>query len=326
MATFLALQQPQPQPQQQHQQKRLRAWLSYWVVVAGLLATKAAAEQLWLRWLVRLVPWGGEAALFLAIWLHITQAGGALLQQHLQPFLQQRLGGLLALQAKRDAAVKGLLRVAVFTRLLSQGTADRLAGHVDEVLLVLPAAVLTLSPFAAGWGLLFISLLYPAYATVRAMGGASGKPAPKAQQQQQAPAYPPEPWLRYWVVYALSHLLFQALPFWSVIQMWAYLWILLPHLDGLPYVVLDGRTRVFDLLGRLYQEGGQVQRKQGQGKTEGGEKAGSVSKIEDEAQPPPAAPLSPEGSGGGGTGNHGHSPGLRPQQYKAVSAQGKKDA
>ncbi len=234
------------------------------MVVAGILATKAAAEQLWLRWLARLVPWGGELALFCALWLHIPQAGGGLIQQYLRPFLHRHLRGLLALQARRDAAVGGVLRVAVFTRLLGERTAERLGGHVDELLLMVPAAVFTLSPMAAGWGLLFISLLYPAYATVRAMGGRPGGGSrsggggggqSQQQSQQQPPPYPAEPWLRYWVVYALSHLLFQALPFWSVVQMWIFLWLLLPHLEGLP-VLLDGRNLVFALLSLMYQEGG----------------------------------------------------------------------
>ncbi len=245
LATFYTLQSLPPTPPDTpswatgKDDKRLKEWLSYWVVTALVFGAGGFLEQLWLRWVTRLVPWGSELVLFLTLWLHLPQGGAAMIWQHLVPFLRRNLGGLLALQEKRDAVVKSLLSVAVFTRLISQPSADRLANHVDEIFLVVPAAVLTFSPLA-GWGLLFISLLYPAFATVRALG-ATGK-------------YSPLPWLRYWVVYALSHLVLQVLPFWSALQMWYFLWVLLPHFDGVPFLPfhLDGRNRVFDVLSFIY--------------------------------------------------------------------------
>lgn len=297
LACFHALQSPAAP-------KKLQAWLPYWVAVAGLLALQAAAEQLWLRWTARLIPYAGELALFFALWLHVPQAGGALVQQHLRPFLHARLGGLLALQARRDAAVGGLLRVAVFARLLSQRNADRLAAHVDELLLVVPAAVLTLSPLA-GWGLAFISLLYPAYATVRAMGDEKHQQQKHHHKQQQS--YPAEPWLRYWVVYALSHLLFQALPFWNVIQMWYFLWLLLPHFDGLP-LLLDGRNLVFALLSHLYNQQPPQPTKAG-----GAGEGGRVGEGEAAASPRPTSP-----KGGKPHGKHGNRTATTP----AVAAAG----
>ena len=159
--------------------------------------------------------------------------------------------------------MKHVLNVAVFTRLLSTATAERLALHVDEVFLVLPAAVLALSPLA-GWGLLFISLIFPAFASIRALGSSGGGGSGSSSSGSGSSSskggvrYSPIPWLKYWVVYALSHILFQLLPFWSAIQMWFYLWVLLPfELEGVPVLhklKFDGRRRIWDALCSVYRQ------------------------------------------------------------------------
>lgn len=262
IATFFALQPPRSSPsssppagapkpggttalliKRMGQKEQYKEWLLYWVVTALVLALRGVAEQLWLRWLMKMVPWAAEVLLFLAFWLHIPHCGGTIMRQHLYPRLQQSLGGLLWLHNYLDNFIHSITKVAAFTRLISQKTADRLNGHIDEILLVVPAAIVTLSPLA-GWGLLFISLLFPAYATVRALGG-------KELAGAAPPTDPAVPWLRYWVVYSLSHLLFQAMPFWSAIQMWYFIWLLIPHFDGLP-IVLDGRNLLFEVLSNLY--------------------------------------------------------------------------
>lgn len=243
-------------------EKRLKECLSYWIVAASIVAAGQGLDQLWLRWTTKWVPWGHECFLYFLLWLHLPQGGGALLKHHLLPFLRRHLGGILALQSRRDALVRRLLSLAVFAHLLSHPTADNLALHVDEFFLVLPAAVLTFSPFA-GWGLLFISLLFPVLASARALGeeggkrpvGSKGTKKETGGRSQSPPTYSPRPWLQYWIVYALGHVIFQVLPIWPLVQMWVFLWVLLPDLAGIPFlpIKLDGRRQVYGLLSRLHR-------------------------------------------------------------------------
>ncbi|KAM3574738.1 hypothetical protein VYU27_003371 [Nannochloropsis oceanica] len=241
-----------PWQEQTKHTKRLNEWLSYWIMTSLVLTFGNLLEQLYLRWFTRLLPFSNEAFLFFLLWLHLPQGGHALLKQHLLPFLRRHLGGILYFQKKRDSFMKHVLSVAVFTRLLSTATADLLALHVDEMFLVLPAAVLSLSPLA-GWGLLFISLIFPGFASIRALGSSGGNGISKGGVH-----YSPIPWLKYWVVYAVSHILFQLMPFWSVIQMWFYLWILLPfELEGVPVLhklKFDGRRRIWGVLRSVYRQ------------------------------------------------------------------------
>jgi len=106
--------------------------------------------------------------------------------------LKDNLSTILKVTSARDAFAKKVLGVLVFLRSISEDRSQMIIDNMDEWSILLLVVVFFLTPgFITRFGLLLITLLYPAAISIRSL---------------QSPTTSLR-WLKYWVVYALSHML-----------------------------------------------------------------------------------------------------------------------
>lgn len=82
-----------------------------------------------LSWVLRLVPYMGEADLFLALWLILPFGGGAVMDTYLLPLLKKRLGSVLWLFKLRDDWAGRIIPIGTFLRIISDKVRGAEAGR-----------------------------------------------------------------------------------------------------------------------------------------------------------------------------------------------------
>ena len=126
----------------------------------------------------------------------------------------------------------------VLLRVVTEDKSQMLIDNMDEWSVIIFAAVFGITPgFVTRLGLVVVTLLYPALISIRSLE------TPMASIR----------WLKYWVVYTISHMVFLLIdtlmgwmPGYYHIQLFYYTWVLFPYFSG--------RDRIFDRLSSLIND------------------------------------------------------------------------
>jgi hypothetical protein len=211
--------------------------LSYWAVAAITLAGRLCCEQLYLDRVLAFLPFGQALLLFFFLWLHMPFGGQPVVEAYIIPLLQTHLGTLLqGLNKAHDVARRGV-GALVFMRVMSEGTGEWCLGHVDELVLSVPVAIFFFTWFT-GFGVIFVSLLYPMLGSIRSMDDHHGSG---------------QRWTQYWIVYAILHVLMMLfvdpllgwLPFSNHAKLLLYTWVIIPYFNG--------RERIYNFVHHIVQ-------------------------------------------------------------------------